>query len=440
MVNDAACPGALHVVAARDGLLARVRVPGGYITTEAFRRLADLCERDADGAFDITARANVQIRGLRAQTVAAFGEGLIAAGLVTSRAHERVRNVLASPFAGYDATERVDVRSVVRAFDALLAGEPELASLPAKFVVAIDGGGFALDCARADLALIAVPVGSEVRFGLAVGGVDTGLTVAAHDGAALLIAASHAAHDIARRTCGDDRTWRLGRLAGSRQEIAARLRELPYAAVTDVPAFDVARATMTARLACGTANAQLRRGLSAAHTCAFVNVVPSVPLGRLSAVQARGLATLAERLAAKVRLGMWRGVALVGISRADVAVATDGLGRLGLLLDGADGYDGVAACAGMAGCGSALADVRADAAAFAARVASMTHARPWTINVAGCDKRCAMRSGANCDLVARAHGYDVVVDGVLVASEASPHDALERAFASFARANAEALA
>ncbi|GAC1500878.1 MAG: precorrin-3B synthase [Vulcanimicrobiaceae bacterium] len=422
VVDDRSCPGALHAVAAVDGLLARVRVPGGFVTKAGLEALAALCERDADGLLDITSRANVQVRGLTEATLARFGTGLEEAGLITSRAHERVRNVIASAFAGFDPHERIDVRSTVRAFDERLAAAPDLAALPAKFMIAIDGGGFGIDVARADLALV---VTSDARFALCIGGCATELTAAPQDAAALLVAAARAALALASQTRGDgDRTWRLARIAGARATIVAQLcgeRATLRSLVADSPT--VAR----------TATPALRRedvpcGVLAAHRADLANVVPSVPLGRLSAAQARGLARLASDVDAEVRLGTWRGVALVGVPRHALAAVVRGVARLGLALDDGDGYRGVAACAGR-GCASTHADVRADAATFAERVVA-SGAPPraaWTINVAGCDKRCAMRDGADVDLIARDGGYDLIVGGTLVAQRLAARDAIARA-------------
>lgn len=391
VVDDARCPGALHAVEAVDGLLARVRIPGGYIATRAFRALADLAEHNGDGNLDITARASLQIRGLTRATREGFAVGLASAGLLPSTDHERVRNVVASTFAGYDATELVDVRPVVRAFDAGLVRDPELAKLPAKFVVAIDGCGLAPVDPRADLGLRAMRIGVEVRFAFTVGGVDTGTSVAIADGAALLLGAARTALAVARGIRGDDRTWRI-----------------------------VASRTASPR-------APQPRGIVVAHDDGFRTIVPSVPLGRLTAAQARVLATLADEFGAEIRLGAWRGVALVGIARPRVDDAVAALARIGLVLDNMDGFDGLAACAGPSGCASALADVRADAVDFASRALDWQPMFAWTMHVAGCEKRCAMRGGADVDLIARADGYEVLAAGKHVLGGATAAVALDLA-------------
>lgn len=396
VVNDAACPGALHAVAAVDGLLARVRIPGGYIATDAFEALGDLAEAYGDGNFDITSRANVQVRGISETTRAAFGTGLARAGLLPHEAHERVRNVVANPFAGYDASELVDVRATVRAFDDGLGCDVELAALPAKCMFAIDGGGDSPVGARADLALRAVGTRGDARFALEVGGVDAGVTVPIADGAALLLASARTALAVARVTAGDDRNWRIA---------AARPRG-------DGPTSAASRAP---------------HGVMSAQDDVHANVVPSVPLGRMTAAQARRVAALARDAACEIRLGGWRGIALVGLKRTSLDDVVTTLDRIGLPVDNLAGFDGLAACAGSAGCAASHADVRADAVAFAARVRAWQPGFTFALHVAGCEKRCAMRGGADLDLVAQPGGYDLLERGVVVRAGVSAAVALDLA-------------
>ena len=158
--TDLRCPGALHAVPARDGLLARIRIPGGLLAPAQLATLGRLARRCGSGIVEITARANVQLRGLDAERTDELADGLTEAGLLVSATHDRVRNIVASPFAGIDPTERLDVRPFVRALDRGLVADAELAALPAKFAFVLDGGGRPFDPGRSDLALTAVAAAS----------------------------------------------------------------------------------------------------------------------------------------------------------------------------------------------------------------------------------------------------------------------------------------
>src|SRR5260370_19922554 len=59
------CPGILDLHQARDGHVARIRLPGGYATGPRLRGLAALASRFGDGCVALTARGNGQVRGGR---------------------------------------------------------------------------------------------------------------------------------------------------------------------------------------------------------------------------------------------------------------------------------------------------------------------------------------------------------------------------------------
>ncbi|MGH3170277.1 MAG: nitrite reductase, partial [Trebonia sp.] len=90
------CPGALRLIEAADGHLARVRLPGGRVTAAQLRTLAWLAGDLGDGRVELTSRGNVQLRALPADAAVRLTEELTAAGLLPSLDHDRVRNILAS--------------------------------------------------------------------------------------------------------------------------------------------------------------------------------------------------------------------------------------------------------------------------------------------------------------------------------------------------------
>src|SRR4051812_29203442 len=135
-----ACPGALQTHAAADGALARVRVPGGGLSSAQLAALASAARELGDGALELTSRGNVQLRGLAPGTEPELGDRLAGAGLLPSPTHERIRNVLASTLSGRTSGGVVDVRPWVPALDAGLCADPQLAGLPGRFLVTLDDG------------------------------------------------------------------------------------------------------------------------------------------------------------------------------------------------------------------------------------------------------------------------------------------------------------
>lgn len=166
------CPGVLRPWPADDGALVRVRLPGGRVSPGALTALSDLAVRYGDGDLHLTGRANLQLRGLpptSAELVAAFE----ATGLLPSRSHELVRNLMASPQTGL-AGGRADLRPVVAELDRLLCADPGLAELPGRFLFVLDDGRGDLSGRSADLGLVAVDAdAAQLRVGTSWGPVLT---------------------------------------------------------------------------------------------------------------------------------------------------------------------------------------------------------------------------------------------------------------------------
>ena len=187
-----ACPGVLVLHPARDGLVARIRLPGGYATAARWRALADLARDFGDGCVDVTARGNVQLRGLRAADGPALAARAAAAGLMPSAEHDRARNIMASPLSGLDG--RPPLRALVEALDAALLAGPEFAALPGRFLFALDDGTGGASLASCDIGLswVAGAPGSG-GFDLYVAGRHTGVRVPAGAAVAAVLAATRAA-------------------------------------------------------------------------------------------------------------------------------------------------------------------------------------------------------------------------------------------------------
>jgi sulfite reductase beta subunit-like hemoprotein len=82
------------------------------------------------------------------------------------------------------------------------------------------------------------------------------------------------------------------------------------------------------------------------------------------------------------------------------------------------------------GCASSHADVRGDAAKLARRLMGRAPHRAQTINLSGCEKRCAMRNGATVELVASPSGYNISIGGNLLDTERSSESAIDLAVSS----------
>lgn len=341
------CPTVFEPMPSGDGLLVRVKPPGSRLLPAQARALAEAAARRGNGAIDLTARGNLQVRGLAPASVPAFARAMIEAGLASADpAVERRRTVAVGPLA--DAP----TRQVAAELEARLAADAGLAALPGKF-------GFAVGVAG---------VSADVRLHCA-----DGVWLVWPDGAAAAAASAQPARDAVL----------LARAFLARARGARRMRAADPACVFAAV------------------------GLRAAHPAPSPEAPK--PIGPLAGGVGLGLpfgATDAATLAALARIGpLWLTPWRTIVVETDDAVDDHPFRALGLIVDPADPRRLVTACAGRPCCASAQADVRADAA----RLMRLHPGR--TLHVSGCAKGCAHPHAADVTLVAGADGYALVRNG-----------------------------
>ncbi|GAA2319076.1 precorrin-3B synthase [Nonomuraea roseoviolacea subsp. roseoviolacea] len=401
-----ACPGALQVHEAADGPLARVRLPGGAISSGRLRELAACASGLGSGVIELTSRANVQVRGLRSP--AAFAERIAAAGLLPSAAHERVRNIVASPLGGRGSAGPLPTQPLVEALDRELCALPRLAGLPGRFLFAVDDGTGDMPGLGADV--------TYVGGRLLLAGVDAGLAVPADEAVGRMIAAAEAFLDERESSAGERAAWRIGELVDGPGRIAARLGSggsghaapaLP-AAPAPRPALPAAPAPRPALPAAPAPRPALPttpapRAGRVGQRDGRVALEAVVPLGRLSAGQARAVAEVAATSGeAPVRFTPWRTVVLLDLPPAAADRTARALAAAGLVTDPASPWAGVSACTGRPGCAKALADVQEDARRW---VATLEAAPERPVHWAGCERRCGLPRGPVVQMVATGDGY-----------------------------------
>jgi sulfite reductase beta subunit-like hemoprotein len=369
------CPGVLRLHPAADGGLARVRLPGGRIGARGLRAVAGAAWL-GNGIVELTSRAGLQVRGVPEAGADAVARALAGGGLLPSPTHDRVRNILAPPMGGRAPGAVACVDAVVDRLDAALCAERDLASLPGRFLFAVDDGTGAVAGACADVTLSAEPRG----FRLSLGGVATTAVGEAGGAVASAIEAARAFLSLAAGA------WRVGDLPGGGRRLADSLG-LDVVSLGGAPA----------------AGADRRPGLVRQRDGRLA-VAALAPLARLDGAQLRGLARLLGPGEA-VRLAPWRTVTIVDIEPAAVEAVTGELERLGLIVSAASGWAGLSACAGLGACARARIDVRAMAMARASRRAEGSPREHWS----ACERRCGEPSDAGVTVVAMPAG--IVVRG-----------------------------
>jgi precorrin-3B synthase len=149
-----------------DGLLARVALTDA-ISPRQLADLSRLARIHGNGILDISARGNLQIRGL-SEASASLLEGDVRALNLPLREGLAVET---PPLAGRDDTEIADPHPIA---DAIRLGARDIAGLAPKMSVIVDGHGrLRLSHLLADIRLVAVTTGDDISWKLLLGGSET---------------------------------------------------------------------------------------------------------------------------------------------------------------------------------------------------------------------------------------------------------------------------
>ncbi len=441
------CPGLARPMRTGDGLLARLHPIGGMLTAEHARAVAAAARLFGNGLVDITSRGNLQIRGLSEATHPLLVDTLLEAGIVEpARAEPPYRVTIGSPLAGLDPSDLVDACALALAIERAAEG---CADLPAKFAIAVDGGGaFSLDAVPADLRLIATatPAGIVVALALAAPAHSPHPEGGARRPSRRMIqeapeppspytrrregpAFPGASFETPRacgprllRTRGED-GWdrdvvgalRPDDVVAAIRTIFERLPRLSRSArIRDLPAHE--RAALLAGIALEPAPERPHRP-SARRTGLLpiaegrVAALVAAPSGSLAAQQLDDAAAWSEHYGAgDIRLAAGRGLCLPGLSAEDAPRVLALAEEAGFVVRDDDPRLAVVACAGAPACASGARETRADAARIAAAAPGLARAG-LTVHLSGCEKGCAHPAPADLTLVGSPRGYGLVIGG-----------------------------
>ncbi len=384
------CPGALAPMLSGDGYIFRLRLVNGSLSFERARKFADLARRYGNGAFDLSARANLQMRGVGVEDIPALQAELAALGLLDldPRA-EAVRNIVPSPLAGFDPTALIDARPLVEALNALLVREKALHDLPPKFGFSVDGRGvLPLRGVETDIGFTAFRDDEGPRLRVALGGIVVGSITPQH----FIETAENLTRNFLRLRIDERRMAALVARLDATVGVADLFEHVPI----DIEAPQRILTPLGPEKFLG------------AHVCGNRSFVGAGLLfGRVEANALESLAQVAEVFgAAELRLTPWRALLAVGLARKSADDLASQLEKLGFLLDAADPRLAFTACPGAPACNSALGDVRAVALALAPR----WRADAGRVHVSGCVKGCALH-GRALTIVAERDGYSLIENG-----------------------------
>jgi ferredoxin-nitrite reductase len=410
----ATCPGLFYATPAADGILSRIRIPGGIISSQQCRAIANIAKQHGGGYVDVTNRANLQVREIRTGINAEVLKHLQDMGLGSRNSVvDHIRNIMTSPTAGIDPLELIDTRPFVQSWDDYIAAHPALSGLSAKFSVCFDGGGIIRVCDRLnDILFAAVLVNGNVyfRLHLSVGAKgqppsDTGILLLPEK--CLPVLAALAEVYLAHSNTTSKRRLRLLELLntlGCENYLQEVQQRLPFSLLCSE-----ARKNLPSLLGKGEGFSTLLQGGGKYQHIGihpqrqqglfYIGVV--LPLGRLESKQMKGLADLAAKYGSgTLRLTPWQNLLLTDIPQQWVGDVQSEIAFLGLDTSATNIKSALVACSGKKGCASSATDTKSHALALAEYLETrVTLDCPVNIHFSGCEKSCAQHSKSDITLL-----------------------------------------
>lgn len=379
------CPSLSRPMQTGDGLLVRLRPASGGLSPAELRAVARAAAAFGNGILEVTARGNLQIRGLKPETVEPLTQAVFATGmdLATGLAVET------PPLSGIDRAELTDPRPLAARIRAAVLAEPVPLVLAAKLSLIVDGGGsFDLDGIVADIRLKAQASGEWLVTlgGTAATGRVAGLVA---DDAALLVV----------------------------MDLLRQLHAIgPSARARDLDPHSLGLSALTA-------NTALNSAPSIRRPAGYHVLADGAPVAGLGLpfcqVKADALVAFADQAEAlgvtDIRLAPEHGLLIAGLSPEGTRALLDAAAALGFRVRADDPANAIALCAGTAGCASAYYDTHALADLLIAQAPDLLDGS-FDLHLSGCPKGCAHPAATLLAWVGASLGYGLVVNGSASAS------------------------
>ena len=429
IAEHAICPDIYHPAVARDGLLTRLRIPGGMLEAPQCAAIANLLAATGLDYIQVTNRANLQLRALGTDLEPELLTKLAQSGLTASNtAIEGIRNIMLSPTAGVDTQELIDVYPVAEAWDDYLDCHPELGILSTKFSVGFDGGGRVSILDRPnDITLLAV---SDREFDLYLG-------IGGRGSAPVPVNVRLGLDECLPMLGAIAEAYRQGiELFGGAAKRKLRLRDvvnhLGLAGFSEIVQREFRGSSRFIFKNLGLEHNLVRvdhtdhLGIHQQRQTDRYYLGIVLPLGRWTREQVTGLGEIADRYGSgNIRLTPWQNIILPDIPRDDVGQVQGLITELGLIHTAHHPTSLLRACAGSTGCQFGATDTQRDAIDLANYLATNFNLeRPVSIHFSGCDKSCAQHDRADITLwgVEGTNSYRLQITGATAEFGQDPID------------------
>jgi sulfite reductase (ferredoxin) len=400
--------------------MVRIRIPNGILRSRQLRTIADIAERHARGAADITVRQNIQLHWVTIESLPEILDRLHSVGLTTTGAcGDVVRNITGCPLAGLDADEICDASPIALELTRQLAGSSQFYNLPRKFKVSVTG--CQLWCSYPEINDVALTATKRRRNGA----IETGFSLRVAGGLstephlAIRLNAFVAADQAVEVVRGVAEIFRESEVLRQSRERA----RLKFLFLNHGWTADSFFAELHQRIGFKLDPAEPEQvpedayrdhvGVHAQKQPGYSYVGASVLRGRITADQLKSTAELADHFAAgEIRTTIMQNLVLVNVRNEDAATVAMGLEASGLPVASSVFARGTIACTGSEFCKLALTETKGFARwlveALEDRIPGFD--QQLKLHIAGCPNSCGQHWIADIGL----EGKKVKGDGRMV--------------------------
>lgn len=390
----------------KDGLLARIRLPGGCLPSEKAILIAELSQKYGNGEIDLTNRANLQLRGIAEKDKGTLVSALLEHKLVSSDPlHDRRRNITLDPLSGLDLKESSEIADCTRfatAIDALLKTFTEREKISPKFSFVFDGGGLTNIAAQPhDLAFIALKPETDQEYAdqnyvLSINGAPTPFFIPE---STLVGAVELILKKLIKRAAPEMLRMKSLIKRDGRDAVIEELTELLP------PEWRLENEKQPG----GPANITLLRRpveMSNGNHC-----MPLVaPTGRLTHSQLLALAALNQSFArGPLRLTPWQGIILTDVSPSGIDEVAKEAKALGFLTEEKELELEIISCAGSSSCIYGTFETKQTSLDIRDALSSKTLKTPLKIHLSACEKGCASRAPSDWLVMGRRGSEEVIL-------------------------------
>ncbi len=424
--------GIFNVEPNSTGYMCRLRIPSCKMRGDQLVMLGDLSQDVAGGYAHVTTRGNFQLREIAPNKVLDLFAGLYDMGLsCKGSGADSARNITASPTAGFDPFEVIDLHKYGIKLSHIILNNRQLNGLPRKFNIAFDNAG-SLSCVSDtnDIGFVAITVKENplavlpgIYCRILLGGItghkdfarETGIVCLPQHSPEVAEAMLHVYIEHADRTNRNKARlkyvldkhgfdWFIARTQEKLDSFGNGVQLMRLS--TD---YDAPRQTI---------NRQGHIGVHPQKQMGFNYVGVALELGRMSPAQMHGIGRIAQKYGKNdIRLTVWQNLLIPYIADADVENVKNEIAALGLSTDASSFAAGAIACTGKWGCKFAGAYTKQDAAKLVKHLeAKFELDQPINIHLTGCHNTCAQHYIGDIGMIGAAtsdggEGYNIVLGG-----------------------------